>query len=454
MIVQPVSNMRLQSRGLRLARLAWIAATLLMLGVFIAAIPARYQQLRSVAPDAQRISYSFPFVVSPDTTEAPLQLAPADERALGLLGITIGTYAGTIIALEIVFVLASALMGVVLFWRASDSRIALYIAFALVTLGLVFPPTLNALAQIGPAQRLLVAGLEVVRWVCAGGIFFLFPDGRFVPRWTRPVLGLVAVWLLLATSVPAVRLASWPLGLRVLGLLGLLGLAAFAQIYRYRRVSTPMQRQQTKWAMLGMIAAFLVRVVLNVAWPGPAFAPLGASGIWSAAAYLGGALLFYLALFLAPLTITLAVLRYRLWDVDLLIRRTLIYGTLTGALGLIYLGSVVLLQAVVNPLIGQESSPWVIVLSTLAIAALFSPLRQQIQAAIDRRFYRRKYDATKTLAALSAQMRDEVELEKLTADLLAVVVETMQPAHASLWLRQAERKVRRGAIMPARRTVD
>ena len=165
-------------------------------------------------------------------------------------------------------------------------------------------------------------------------------------------------------------------------------------------------------------------------------------------------MLFYLALFLGPLTITLAVMRYRLWDVDLLIRRTLVYGTLTGALGLIYLGSVVLLQGVVYPLIGQASSPWVIVVSTLAIAALFSPLRQRIQAAIDQRFYRRKYDAAKTLAALSVQMRDEVELEKLTADLLAVVVETMQPAHASLWLRPAERKMRQAVIMPVRGAVE
>jgi hypothetical protein len=443
MTVQAESNNHVRIRGLRLARLAWITLTLLMLGTFVAAVPARYQQLRTVAPTAQRISYSFPFVVSPEPTDAPLQLAPADEGALRQFGITVDTYARLIIGLEIAFVLACALMGVVLFWRGADSRSALYTSFALVTLGLAFPPTLNALAQAGSAQRLLVAGLEVLRWVCAGGIFFLFPDGRFTPRWTRPVLGLVAIWLVLAISVPAARLDSWPLGLRLLGLLGLLGLAAFAQIYRYRWVSTPAQRQQTKWVMFGMIAAFLVRTVLNVAWPGPAFALLGVSNVWSAAAYLGGVLLFYLALFLGPLTITLAVLRYRLWDVDLLIRRTLIYATLTGALGLIYLGSVVLLQAVVNPRIGQQSSSMVIVVSTLAIAALFTPLRMRIQAAIDRRFYRRKYDAAKTLAALSAQMRDEVELEKLMANLLTVVEETMQPAHASLWLRRAEPRVRR-----------
>jgi hypothetical protein len=118
----------------------------------------------------------------------------------------------------------------------------------------------------------------------------------------------------------------------------------------------------------------------------------------------------------------------------------------TGALGLLYLGSVVLLQAVLHPLTGPEVSPFVTVASTLALAALFSPLRRHIQTANDKRFYRRKYDAVKTLAAFSAQMRDEVELNRSTDDLLAVVKETIQPAHALLWLRPAERQARRERI--------
>ncbi|HEY3228261.1 MAG TPA: hypothetical protein VGJ87_03515, partial [Roseiflexaceae bacterium] len=121
------------------------------------------------------------------------------------------------------------------------------------------------------------------------------------------------------------------------------------------------------------------------------------------------------------------------------------YGALTATLALVYVSSVVLLQAIVRPLTGEEQSQLVTVASTLAIAALFTPLRRRIQTGIDRRFYRRKYDTAKTLAAFSVQMRDEVELEKLTDDLLAVVAETMQPAHASLWLRPPERKVQRGA---------
>ncbi len=153
----------------------------------------------------------------------------------------------------------------------------------------------------------------------------------------------------------------------------------------------------------------------------------------------------FLALLLIPLSIGVAMLRYRLWDIDLLINRTLLYGGLTVALGLVYLSGVVVLQAVFRTLTGQGQSPLVTIGSTLTIAALFNPLRRRLQTWIDQRFFRRKYDAAKTLAAFGAKMRDETDLNALLADLLRVVAETMQPTHSSLWLRPPERKVRRQA---------
>ena len=182
----------------------------------------------------------------------------------------------------------------------------------------------------------------------------------------------------------------------------------------------PAARAQLKWVAVGL-SSFIV--------PGIGGWLLGYLGVNSELLYL----LSMTGWFLFPICLAIAITRYRLFDIDVIIRKTLVYSILTALLALIYFGGVVLVQQLTRSI--TASSDLAIAVSTLILAALFFPLRRRVQNAIDRRFYRRKYDAAKTLAAFSSTVRDEVELEKLTAELLNVVNETMQPKSVSLWLK-------------------
>jgi hypothetical protein len=208
-----------------------------------------------------------------------------------------------------------------------------------------------------------------------------------------------------------------------------LGLAG--QWIRYRRLSTPLERQQTKWVVLGL--AFLVGVILGdisvqiitADRPGLSWLMLVMN------------LLILLAVALVPVTLAFSILRYRLWDIDRLIHRSLLYGVLSVALAGLYLGSVIVLQSGLRAVTGQGQSQVATVVSTLFIAAVAGPLRTRVQLAIDRQFNRRRYDAARTLAAFGLAMRDNsvADLDRLNNQLVNVVQDTLEPEKVSLWLR-------------------
>jgi hypothetical protein len=396
----------LRGRRLALAWSVWGALVVLVVCLFVVATPASYRLL-SNPPAAMRTT-------------------------LALAGIPIGSYALYLTALNIGFAVCYCAVAAVIVWRKPRDPMALFVALFLIVTSTAGPPTAGMLEAAHPAWRLLAEFGVLLSLSCLLLFFFLFPDGRFVPRWMRvPALLFIAS---LAVAVGAGESLAQPDSW--VGLVIPVGLIAGAgtQIYRYRRVSTPLQRQQTKWVVFGGAAALLVVLVNVFDIPIlPSFAP---PELQATPYDLTSVTSLTFGFLLIPLAIGIAVLRYRLFDIDIIIRRTLVYGVLTTALVLVYLGSVVVLQALFHTLTGEDSQV-AIVASTLAIAALFTPLRRHIQAAIDKRFYRRKYDAAKTLTAFSAQLRDEVDLNALTGELLAVIEETIQPAHVSLWLREA-----------------
>jgi hypothetical protein len=276
-----------------------------------------------------------------------------------------------------------------------------------------------------PAALVFTLGLLGVLASITTALICLTPDGRLVPRWTR--------WLILLSLPLVVSVFSLPLPVWGVYICLLVSGAIYAQVYRYRFVYTPTERQQTKWVMFGVLLWWLLILMLFVPYSIESSLSPGSPLPWWTL-YSAG---YWLTLAIVPLSLSIAVLRYRLYDIDIIINRTLVYGSLTVLLGLVYFGSVASLQYAFRALIGHEDFPQLtIVVSTLVIAALFDPLRRRIQAFIDRRFYRRKYDARKTLDDFSVRLRDETNLDSLNAELITVVKETKQPEHVSLWLRQ------------------
>ena len=334
-------------------------------------------------------------------------------------------------------------VSLVLFWRKSTDRAILLISLLLVLTPLFFIPRLpGALWNYG-AWGIPIDFLGVVADVMLI-FYYTFPDGRFVPGFTRWLaLGWIAFSLL---PIPLLGIFSpwnwWLSPLYALVRIAFYCSIALALLYRYRRMSTPVQRQQIKWVVFtSTIFIIEVSVVEFVVFLVPSYFP--ALGLLTQL-YQHIKLITPLLSVLFPLSIGIALLRYRLYDIDIIINRTLVYGSLTVMLALIYFGVVIGLESLVPLFTGAVSqAPGIIVCSTLAIAALFQPLRRRIQAIIDHRFYRRKYDAAKTLEAFSATLRNEVDLSQLREHLLNVVEETMQPAHVSLWLRKTDHESKR-----------
>jgi hypothetical protein len=411
-----IATTNIQGHWLVLMQIVLGILALFALLVFVVSLPVYAMQLQTLCRTASCTAG---------------QLSQAAVQTLHNFGISVNSY----VLFRLVNIVASALISFivagVLVWRKPRDWMALLVAFTLVMMVVV--GTTNTVAGSPTVWRVPAKIISLLTYPTYFLVFMVFPNGRFVPHWIR--------WLLIPVFALSVSYTFFPNSLNsniwfsLVGSILFVGLASTLpaiQIYRYWRVSAPLERQQTKWVVYGFILGFalgfgpyiLTLIIPPLNQPGSLY-PL----IFNPDA--GGTPLDILL----PLSFGIAILRYRLWDIDILINRTLVYGALTVILTAIYVGLVIGLQTLLRGFINQDNSI-AIVISTLAIAALFQPLRRRIQRIIDRRFYRSKYDAAKTLAAFSATLRNEVDLHELSEQLVTVVRETMQPSYVSLWLRQ------------------
>ena len=425
-------------RGIRLRflQVLWLVLALIDLSTLILCLLPYYQALFSVCTGP---------VTSCQITD---QLSTQTLAALQHAGFSLNTYASYVIFWDLLTTLSFLLVGAVIIWRRANTWMGLFVSFLLFNFGSLGVSFAHTSILPTTSSDLLITLLSILSilptlltYPCLAFFFFTFPDGRLVPRWSWALVSLWLVnaffWVASASPGSPFGISNWPPLLEAGWLSIVFGGSLATQIYRFQRVSSPIQRQQIKWLIYGFVPVLVLPICLTLYMTFvPSLNKPGGFLINTPNSFLLIVTLplyrfYYLPI---PVCIGIALLRYRLWDIDRVINRTLVYGLLSAILLLIYLLLVFAGQYLLSDLLGQ-SNVVVLVGSTLLVAALFHPLRQRIQRLVDRRFYRRKYDAAKIVAAYSATLRNEVVLDQLCEQLLDVVQETMQPTHVSLWLR-------------------
>lgn len=410
----------LRGLWLVLARAGWMLVAVVSVGGFAASVPPYYAEARS---DSVRNMHS------PDALKAGLEQ----------LSIPFGAYVFYWVAVLVLLAVVFFGVGAMIFWRRSDDPAALFFSITLVTFGAIWPNTLDKLLGIHPVLDFVGEALSIFGFAAFFFMLYLFPDGRFVPRWTRWVALVFVVSLILDTFFPDTPLdiESWPPPFDLLEeaqFIVFIGTMIYAQIYRYRRVSTPLQRQQTKWVVFALLAAIVCFIGTANLEELPVFNRPGVTTVLFA---LFTSITYGFAFMLVPIAVGVAVLRYRLWDIDPIVNRTLVYGALTACVVGIY----VFVVGYLGALLRTDDSLFVSLFATGIVAVLFAPLRDRLQRGVNRLMYGERDDPYAVVSRLGERLEGTLAPESVLPTVVRTVREALKLPYAAITLREGEELV-------------
>jgi hypothetical protein len=396
----------LRGKQLVWARLAWIVVALATFGIVLASWPPYIRVLLTVC-DSCEITSTY-------------------AETLQANGLSVLQWAIFAITSKVIVFISWMGMGTLIFLLKSNDRRALLLSALLIITGASFTGTIGYLYKYLPAW--VGAIINTATFPSFLALIYLFPNGEFKPRWLVWLFGIASISLI-PTQFGNLR---FPIFYNmVFPLAFVVGSLVVVPVYRYRRVMTFAERQQTKWVVFGIVLAMVgIATTATLVMTSP-----GACDTRNLYCDVVQNIGYNFSPLLIPVFIGIGILRSRLWDINVVVRRTLQYSLITGLLALTYFAGVTLFQGILTPLTGQTNSTLVTIITTLGIVVLFNPLRIRIQDAIDRRFYRKKYDAQQVLARFMLTARNETDLDLLTDRLAQVVQETMEPQQVNVWLR-------------------
>ena len=423
---QAREGVRLRGIWLLLGRAAWIVAALVALAILIAGVPARVQSLDTVPPEAARIIQ---------------QLHPWEAVLWRESGLGVQFYAVSTTVLDLFSSLAWLVIAAVIFWRRSADRAALIIALALALFAVAMNGFPDALARQHPGWSLPLRGLVAAGALFLTGFFYVFPDGRFIPGWPRRLLLVAAPVYALLYVIPSRYLDPRLSLFGAFVLILLTGTGVGAQIYRYRRVTGPIERQQIKWAIGGM-AALVAGLIVVIVTSGLAAVIARSNPSLYVGMYVGAYGAFTICKLLIPISLAIAILRYRLWDTDLILNRTLVYATLTANVVALY----VLIVVGIGTLFRLQGNIALALLATALVAILFHPLHERLQRGVNRLLYGQRDEPYAVLSRLGRQLEGTLAPHAVLPSIVETVAQALKLPYVAIALRQDDTLVVDAAV--------